>query len=30
MLKIERCRDYLKENGVFDSDSFYEFINERI
>ncbi|GAA5225110.1 hypothetical protein [Membranihabitans marinus] len=24
--KINRCKDYLKSNGVFDSDSFYEFI----
>lgn len=29
MEKIERCRDFLKENGVFDADSFYEFINEQ-
>lgn len=28
MQKIERCRDYLKANNVFDSDSFYEFLNE--
>lgn len=29
MLKIDRCRDYLKNNGVFDADSFYEFLNEQ-
>lgn len=29
MQKIDNCRDFLKENGVFDSDSFYEFINEQ-
>lgn len=28
MQKIDQCRDYLKENGVIDSDSFYEFLNE--
>ena len=28
MEKINGCRDYLKANGVFDGDSFYEFINE--
>ncbi len=26
--KIERCRYFLKENDVFDSDSFYEFLIE--
>ncbi len=30
LVKINRCRDYLKDNGVFDADSFYEFINEEI
>ena len=29
MQKINRCRDYLKDNGVFDADSFYEFLNEQ-
>lgn len=29
MQKIDRCRDYLKNNNVFDSDSFYEFLNEQ-
>jgi hypothetical protein len=29
MQKIDRCRDYLKDNGVFDADSFYEFLNEQ-
>lgn len=29
MQKIEMCRDYLKENQVFDSVSFYEFLNEQ-
>ncbi len=29
MQKIEWCRDYLKENGVFDSESFYEFLIEQ-
>lgn len=28
MEKINHCRDYLKANSVFDSDSFYEFLNE--
>lgn len=26
--KIKRCKDYLKSNGVFDDDSFYEFITQ--
>lgn len=26
--KIKRCKDFLKSNGVFDNDSFYEFINK--
>ena len=26
--KINRCRDFLKSNGVFDDGSFYEFINQ--
>ena len=26
--KLEKCRNFLKENGVFDSDSFYEFLLE--
>lgn len=26
--KLERCRNFLKENGIIDSDSFYEFLNE--
>lgn len=30
MQKIDRCRDYLKDNGVFDADSFYEFLNEQL
>jgi hypothetical protein len=29
MKKIDKCRDYLKENGVFDADSFYEFLKEK-
>ncbi len=29
MQKIERCRNFLKDNGVFDADSFYEFLNEQ-
>lgn len=29
MEKIDKCRDYLKDNGVFDADSFYEFLNEQ-
>jgi hypothetical protein len=28
LLKIEKCRNYLKENGVIDAGSFYEFVNE--
>ena len=28
MRKLDRCRDFLKENGVFDANSFYEFLNE--
>lgn len=28
--KINHCRDYLKSNGVIDTDSFYEFLNESI
>jgi len=27
--KIDRCRDYLKDNNVFDANSFYEFLNEQ-
>lgn len=30
MSKIGRCRDYLKENGVYDADSFYEFIINKV
>lgn len=26
--KINRCRDFLKSHGVFDNDSFYEFITQ--
>lgn len=29
MQKIDRCKAYLKSNGVFDADSFYEFLNEQ-
>ena len=29
MEKINRCRDYLTANSVFDADSFYEFLNEQ-
>lgn len=29
MQKIEKCRDYLKQNRVFDSESFYEFLIEQ-
>ncbi|MCF8428543.1 MAG: hypothetical protein K9G64_00315 [Bacteroidia bacterium] len=29
MKKIDRCRDYLKDNNVFDADSCYEFLNEQ-
>jgi cell division protein FtsB len=29
MQKIDRCRDYLRNNNVFDNDSFYEFLNEQ-
>lgn len=29
MQKIDRCRDYLKDSGVFDADSFYEFLHEQ-
>ncbi len=28
MEKIDNCRDFLKNNNVFDADSFYEFLNE--
>lgn len=27
--KINRCRDFFKNNGIFDSDSFFEFLNEQ-
>ncbi len=29
MEKIDKCRDYLKDNNVFDADSFYEFLIEQ-
>ncbi len=29
MKKIGQCRDYLKDNGVFDADSFFEFLKEQ-
>ncbi len=29
MEKIEKCRDYLKANNVFDADSFYEFLTDK-
>ena len=29
LIKIEKCRNYLKENGVLDTDSFYEFLDEQ-
>jgi hypothetical protein len=28
--KIDQCRDYLKDNGIIDADSFYEFLNEKL
>ncbi len=28
LFKIEKCRQYLKENDIYDSDSFYEFLNQ--
>ncbi len=30
LIKIEKCRNYLKENNVINMDSFYEFLNEDI
>lgn len=27
--KLDRFRAFLQENGVFDADSFYEFMNEQ-
>lgn len=30
MNKINQCQDFLKAKGVYDSDSFYEFITEQI
>ena len=30
LIKLNRCRDYLNSNGVFDTDSFFELINERL
>jgi hypothetical protein len=29
MQKMDRCRDYLRDKGVFDADSFFEFLNEQ-
>lgn len=29
MRKLDKCRDYLKNKSVFDSDSFYEFLSEQ-
>ena len=26
--KLNQCRDYLKMNGIFDQDSFIDYINE--
>jgi hypothetical protein len=26
--KLDKCRQFLKNNGIFDSDSFFEFLNE--
>jgi len=28
LIKIERCRNFLRENGVMDADSFFEFLIE--
>ena len=28
--KINQCKDYLKENSVFDAESFVEFINVQL
>ena len=28
--KLEKCRDFLRENDIIDSDSFYEFFNEEL
>jgi hypothetical protein len=28
LAKLERCKQYLKENDVFDLDSFYELVND--
>lgn len=29
LAKLNRCKDYLNENGIFDIDSFYELLDER-
>ena len=29
MKKIDKCRNYLKDNSAFDADSFYEFLKEQ-
>lgn len=29
MIKLNRCRDFLKDNDIFDDNSFYEFLNEQ-
>lgn len=29
MQKIDKCREYLKDNSVFDADSFFEFLKEQ-
>ncbi|MFZ4796852.1 MAG: hypothetical protein ACOYMA_05120 [Bacteroidia bacterium] len=30
LIKFEKCKAFLKENGVSDYDSFYEFLNEKL
>lgn len=30
ILKLNRCKAFLNENGVIDADSFYEFLNEQL
>jgi len=30
LIKLNRCKAFLNENGVIDADSFYEFLNEQL
>jgi hypothetical protein len=30
LIKLEKCKSFLEEEGIYDADSFYEFLNEKL